>query len=123
MKKEYNIFSLAREYVKIYFKFLIEETDISSKEKADKLFAYSISQFWLGRGDGKGLSSQEKDWARQIIKRFKEIPDAPKAPYRFSTMDRKNMVKIAVGYLEISKTTDGKLKHFRSMEENSVGSV
>ena len=57
MRKKYNIFIISRLYVKNFYRFLVEETEIKTVKSGKRLFMWGIRKIY---------GMEATDWSRTI---------------------------------------------------------
>lgn len=107
MGKRYNIFIISRLYVKRYYKFLIEETNIKKSDDALGLFMYSIKKVY-------GLDTVEYSkaidrYGKKCIKYLQETPDTPKNKKNVPFEDKVRLVSVCEGYATMTDILSNKV--------------
>lgn len=98
MKKRYNLFIISRLYLKNYYKFIIDNTNIVKSSDAYLLFMYSVKKMY-------GLESIEfcdaiSKYGEECIKYLEATPDTPKNKKRISFEDKIRVVSVCEGYAQ-----------------------
>lgn len=96
MRKKYNIFIVSRLYLKDYYRFILNETNISKSSDAFSLFMYSMKKLY-------GLDSIEycdaiDKYGDKCIEHLKKTEGTPKVRSKISFEDRVRIVSVCEGY-------------------------
>lgn len=118
MSKTYNIFIIARLYLKNYYKFLITNTDITDSEEAISLFMYGMKKIY-------GLDTVEFNasigkYGAECIKALTKTKNTPKKKdiKDISFEDRVRIVSVGEGYAKvIGLLTTEAIKNSRIRED------
>lgn len=98
MKKAYNFFIISRLYLKNFYKFLIQKTDINNAEDAFSLFMYSMKKIYSLDTFEYSLSIEKYgDECIKILKSTKGTP-TDKDIRNISFEDRVRVVSVCEGY-------------------------
>lgn len=112
---QYNIFDIARNYIQVYFKFLIEDTDIQDSSEAMSLFSYTLAKIWRISLNNFQYSAVIKKYYKKLKSALQLTPDIPSIR-NISLSDREKVYQITLKYLEISGVVDEKLNYFRNLK-------
>lgn len=98
MKKKYNIFIISRLYLKNYYKYLVNDTNVRKSDDAYSLFMYSIKKLY--ELDVIEYNSAIEKYGKECIEVLRNTPDTPKGKdlKSISFEDRIRIVSICEGY-------------------------
>lgn len=96
MRKKYNIFLISRLYLKSYYNFILNRTNISKSSEAFSLFMYSIKSLY-------GLDTVEycdavSKYGDACIEYLKNVEGTPKVRDKMSFEDKVRLVNVCEGY-------------------------
>lgn len=116
MRKRYNIFIISRLYLRNYYKYIIENTDIVKEDEAYSLFIYSMKKLY--DLDTVEYSNSIVKYGEECIEYLRNIPDTPKNKETLSFEDRVRLVSVCEGYAEATKILTRKvIKNGRLKED------
>lgn len=94
---KYNYNSLARTYVRGFYKFILERTNISKKEDAYILFRYSLKKVYgIEASEINGAVLQYGD---KCIEYLSNLPDTPRNVSKISFEERVHLFDYCETYL------------------------
>lgn len=96
MKKKYNLFIVARLYLKGYYQFLIKNTNIRKSSDAYTLFMYSVKRLY--ELESVEYNDSVDKYGEECVKYLDKIPETPKNKKKVSFEDRVRIVSICEGY-------------------------
>lgn len=100
MVKKYNLFILARLYLKSYYRFLVKETNIKKSSEAHTLFIHSMKRVY--RLESVEFCPAVDYYADKCIEYLNNLPDTPKNKNNISFEDRVRLVSICEGYAKLT---------------------
>lgn len=100
MKKRYNIYIVSRLYLKNYYRFLLNETNVRKSSDAYDLFMYSIKKI-------HGLESVEycgaiSKYGNACIKALENTENTPKNKKNLPYEDKIRVVSLCEGYAQVT---------------------
>ena len=100
MRKKYNVFIIARLYLKRYYDFVVKHTSITKSADAYKLYLYSMKKLY-------GLETTEyckciETYGERCVQYLAETPDTPKVRKRIPYEDKVRLISICEGYAQIT---------------------
>lgn len=96
MIKKYNIFVISRLYLRNYYRFVVDNTNIQKSSDALILFKYSIKKLY--KLDTIEYSSVIDRYGEECIAFLKDTPDTPQVISKMSYEDRVRIVNVCEGY-------------------------
>lgn len=97
MKKRYNIFIVSKLYLRQYYKFLINETNVRKVGDAYSLFMYSIKNLY--KLDSCEYSPVIEKYGNKCIANLKETSNTPKNCDTFTFEEKVRLVSVCEGYI------------------------
>lgn len=96
---KYNYNSLARTYVRGFYKFIVEYTNIWDREEAYILFRYSLKKVY--GMEASEINEAVLQYGDQCINYLKDLPDTPKNINKISFEERVHLFDYCETYLMI----------------------
>lgn len=98
MRKKYNMFIISRLYLKSFYKFLVEKTNIRSSKESYNLFMYSIKKLY----DLETVEYSESinKYGKDCIKYLSNTSGTPNNKENISYEDRVRLVSVCEGYVQ-----------------------
>ena len=118
IQEKYNVFLLSRLYLKDYYKFVVNETNVSKSSDILLLFMYSMKKLY--NLETVEYCSAIGEYGDECVKYLESVPNTPKDRDSLSFEDKVKLVSVCEGYAHAMNILSKKCMISNRLKEGKV---